>query len=134
MVCHRFKLIGHICTNLCVAQLKHVFYSPGSSHHVSNMTFILPPSPILTQEEDISYEIKCGGGSLPPKCRPDMPCQCLHIINVALSSTMELTLINQGNQSVNNLFKKINTFSFKPFFVWNMIFHSQQSILINLLM
>ncbi|XP_064639307.1 uncharacterized protein LOC135494912 [Lineus longissimus] len=67
-------------------------YSP----QINNITMALPPSPPLTQEEDIPKDLMCppynGTGSY---CNKEF-CECTHMIEVKLGQLVELVLIDNG--------------------------------------
>jgi len=86
--------------------------------NVDNATFTFPSSPLLTQGNDVSPGMLCSGGDSNDgdsssnesneiasrrRCRSDgvssSVCECVHVRRVPLGATVEIILLDQGNQS-----------------------------------
>lgn len=87
--------------------------------NVDNVTFTFPSSPLLTQGGDASSGTLCyngdneedergeSGGNVPwrRRCRPagdagSDVCECVHVRHVPLGATVEIVLLDQGNQQL----------------------------------
>lgn len=65
-------------------------------YRFNNLTFTFPPSPLLTQPDDIPFSIMCNEVNIPKKCEGKPVCECVHINHVPLGSTVEIILFDQG--------------------------------------
>lgn len=63
---------------------------------MNNITFTYPPSPLLTQIEDVPKSVMCTEQLL-ENCKNQSICECIHLIEIPLKSTVELVLHDQGN-------------------------------------
>ncbi|XP_071124881.1 uncharacterized protein [Mytilus edulis] len=72
----------------------HIHYTP-QINHISN---ILPPSPVLSQFNDIPKELLCNPETLnkTTDCTKEY-CECVHVQKVSLGDTVELVLIDEGH-------------------------------------
>lgn len=62
---------------------------------MNNVTFTYPPSPLLTQLDDVPGDILCSENLL-ENCKNKSICECVHIVEIPLKSTVELILHDQG--------------------------------------
>ncbi|KAL0272318.1 UNVERIFIED_CONTAM: hypothetical protein PYX00_005342 [Menopon gallinae] len=60
----------------------------------NNLTMAFPPSPLLTQSQDVRYPSFCSEDSVPEDC-PKEVCECIHVLHIRLGATVELVLVNQ---------------------------------------
>lgn len=65
-------------------------------YRFNNITFTFPPSPLLTQPDDIPMNIMCNENNIPTKCSGKSVCECVHIIHIPMGSTVEIILFDQG--------------------------------------
>jgi len=63
--------------------------------HVSNLTFMYPPSPLVTQAADVPVELLCHAESRPKGCQV-LPCECVHQLDVPLGASVQLALHDKG--------------------------------------
>ncbi|KAJ9592226.1 hypothetical protein L9F63_001227, partial [Diploptera punctata] len=71
---------------------------------LNNFTFTFPPSPLLTQADDLSWDLMCQRDTLPPRCQGQPICECVHIIDLPLGATVELILVDQGGSDSGHVF------------------------------
>lgn len=64
---------------------------------INNFSFILPPSPILTQKKDIGEYRFCDEVIWPKKCDNVRLCHCVHRIYAKLNSLVEVILVDDSN-------------------------------------
>ncbi|KAI4461027.1 multi-copper oxidase [Holotrichia oblita] len=79
-------------------------YNKKKLYTANNITFLYPPSPLLTQYRDIPDTIVCNSEEKPSKCDNEEVCECVHIENVPLGATTELILIDQGGDTSEHVF------------------------------
>lgn len=71
---------------------------------LNNFTFTFPPSPLLTQVEDVDPDLMCRKETRPARCQ-DLPiCECVHVIDLPLGATVELILVDQGGSDSGHVF------------------------------
>ncbi|KDR15437.1 Laccase [Zootermopsis nevadensis] len=73
---------------------------------VNNISFEMPPSPLLTQADDVLRSVLCPTG---PGRTPGCPgsqdyCECVHVIKIPLGSVVQFLLIDNGTGSINHPF------------------------------
>ncbi|KAJ8955266.1 hypothetical protein NQ318_000293 [Aromia moschata] len=76
----------------------------GGDHVISlidEISFKFPPSPPLSQLDDIDPEMFCNGDNRPIDCGEN--CQCTHMVDIPLNAIVEVVLVDE-DQNV----KKIN--------------------------
>ncbi|XP_073981277.1 uncharacterized protein isoform X2 [Rhodnius prolixus] len=62
---------------------------------LNNVTFIFPPSPLISQKSDLNHQdIFCIDQTRPSYCQLNPICECTHIVDIPLHSTVEIILIN----------------------------------------
>ncbi|XP_021367995.1 laccase-1-like isoform X1 [Mizuhopecten yessoensis] len=61
-------------------------------NHISNT---LPPSPPLSQFNDIPQDMFCNAATVQKNCSAEY-CECIHTIKVDLNDTVELVIIDEG--------------------------------------
>jgi hypothetical protein len=68
---------------------------------INGMSFKYPPSPILSQPENTPDEILCSIEERSEFCMTNTPrfCECLQIIEVPVNNTIELVIIDEGNET-----------------------------------
>lgn len=69
----------------------------GDAHSVSYINDIslrLPPSPPLSQLEDIPPEMICHGENKPKDC--ENPCMCTHIVDLPYNGIVELVIVDES--------------------------------------
>ncbi|XP_011154580.1 laccase isoform X2 [Harpegnathos saltator] len=70
--------------------------APGGRHtlsYVDNIALRLPPSPPLSQLEDIPSDLICNSTSKPSNC--EEPCICTHVIELPYNGIVELIIIDE---------------------------------------
>lgn len=76
-----------------------------ASSKISGITFEFPPSPLLSQRDDISDGTLCNGTHKPSKCANALTCSCAHMYSVPLNSIVEIVLLDvQGNINISHPF------------------------------
>nr|KAG5709129.1 hypothetical protein BaRGS_028585 [Batillaria attramentaria] len=65
---------------------------------IDNITFSLPPVPILSQPEDVRGEWFCNRSTIPDHdyCQTEDLCMCTHMIRVKLNQVVELVVFHEG--------------------------------------
>lgn len=63
---------------------------------IDNISNRFPPSPFLTQLNDIPKEQICDGKNKPKSCENKPVCTCSHVLNIPLNSSVEMVIINTG--------------------------------------
>ncbi|XP_049858969.1 uncharacterized protein LOC126353852 isoform X3 [Schistocerca gregaria] len=79
----------------------------GATRQVGGVSFAPPPSPLLTQPDDVPTEAVCAADvdssatleTPAPRsgCPQDQPCRCVHVRRVPLGSALEIVLVNQDD-------------------------------------
>ncbi|GJQ69660.1 hypothetical protein Trydic_g18416 [Trypoxylus dichotomus] len=70
----------------------------------NNITFLYPPSPLLTQYNDVPESIICSSEIKPQRCNTKDICECVHVENIPLGASTELVLIDQGGDMLEHIF------------------------------
>ncbi|XP_018575222.1 laccase-2-like [Anoplophora glabripennis] len=78
--------------------------TPSKIYRINNFTFTYPPSPILTQPDDVASNLMCNELNVPQKCAGQAVCECVHMEHIALGSTTEIILIDQGGDQDEHIF------------------------------
>lgn len=63
---------------------------------IDEISFISPPSPILSQYDDIPTTYFCNGDNRPANCAEN--CECTHKIDLPLNALVEVVLIDEVQQ------------------------------------
>lgn len=66
-------------------------------YRMNNISFTYPPSPLLTQPENIPTDIICDTKNIEEVCANQTICECVQIINLPLKSSVEVILLDQSN-------------------------------------
>lgn len=62
---------------------------------IDRISFEFPPSPILTQMNDLNGVEFCNEQELPARCKQGELCHCVHRIKVPLNSVVELVIVDE---------------------------------------
>ncbi|KAG7209468.1 hypothetical protein KM043_015557 [Ampulex compressa] len=79
---------------------KEFMFAPGGYNVISmvdGISFLFPPSPLLTQREDIPEDMICNRHKKPANC--GVNCMCTHVIDLPLNAVVELILYDGGGVS-----------------------------------
>ena len=68
---------------------------------VDEISFTFPPSPPISQYDDIPPEQFCNGDNRPADCGEN--CECTHKIDIPLNAIVEVVVVDEGNYQ---LYKK----------------------------
>ncbi|CAH0555836.1 unnamed protein product [Brassicogethes aeneus] len=73
---------------------------------INNLTFTFPPSPVLTQPDDVPVDMPCNELNIPDKCskKKFSICECFHVEYIPLGSSTEIILIDQGGDEEEHVF------------------------------
>ncbi|XP_053999584.1 uncharacterized protein LOC128887574 [Hylaeus anthracinus] len=63
---------------------------------LGNITFAFPPSPPLSQLEDLPQDQFCNAENMPTSCNNTKPCTCTHVIKLPLNSIVEIVLVDES--------------------------------------
>ncbi|XP_043640610.1 laccase-21-like isoform X2 [Drosophila teissieri] len=63
---------------------------------IDEVSYISPPSPMLSQYNDIPQEYYCNGDNRPVDCGEN--CQCTHKIDIPLNAIVEVVLVDEVQQ------------------------------------
>lgn len=63
---------------------------------IDEVSYISPPSPVLSQFDDIPKSYFCNGDNRPADCGEN--CECVHKIDLPLNSVVEVVLIDEVQQ------------------------------------
>jgi hypothetical protein len=77
--------------------------APTGDHVISlvdEISFVFPPSPPLSQIDDIPPEQFCNGDNRPADCGAN--CMCTHKVDIPLNAVVEVVLVDEG-KLVHNL-------------------------------
>lgn len=83
-----------------------ILVAPGAGDHVISLvdeiSFIFPPSPPISQIDDIPPEQFCNGDNKPANCGRN--CMCTHKVDIPLNAVVEVVLVDEGklSQNMNN--------------------------------
>ena len=78
---------------------KKCLAAPGADHLVSlidEISYVAPPSPPLSQLDDIPAEQFCNGDNKPLNCKTN--CMCTHTIDIPLNAIVEVVLVDEVQQ------------------------------------
>nr|CAI5832434.1 unnamed protein product [Callosobruchus analis] len=64
-------------------------------YRMNNISFTFPPSPPLTQPDDVPFEVICTEEQK-QKCDDQMICSCTHVEQIPLGSSVEIVLYDKG--------------------------------------
>lgn len=79
--------------------------APGGDHLISlidEISYVSPPSPMLSQMDDIPPEQFCNGDNRPPDC--GLNCMCTHTVDIPLNAIVEVVLVDEGEAGQQQLF------------------------------
>ncbi|KAJ8957788.1 hypothetical protein NQ314_006503 [Rhamnusium bicolor] len=82
-------------------------------YRINNFTFTYPPSPLLTQPNDVPLNLMCNELNTPDKCVGQSVCECVHLEYIALGTTTEIILIDQGMYMQNSVYCLFQVGSFE---------------------
>lgn len=68
---------------------------------VNNITFTFPSSPLLTQYDDVVPSTICNQDNIPEQCDEHDVCECVHVEQVPLDSSVEIILVSKGGEEDN---------------------------------
>ncbi|KAF2894896.1 hypothetical protein ILUMI_11279, partial [Ignelater luminosus] len=71
---------------------------------MNNITFTYPPSPLLTQREDVPETNICNSLNKPEQCQNMEICECVHVEQIPLGANVELIIVDQGGDSEETIF------------------------------
>lgn len=77
--------------------------APGGDHLISlidEISYVAPPSPMLSQMDDIPPEQFCNGDNRPPDC--GLNCMCTHTVDIPLNAIVEVVLVDEGMSNCHN--------------------------------
>lgn len=63
--------------------------------HINNRTMLLPPSPLMTQLQDIDGAVFCD-----TPCQVGTACECVNVIDIPLGDSVEVLLAHQGKYTI----------------------------------
>ncbi|KAJ8951037.1 hypothetical protein NQ314_007737 [Rhamnusium bicolor] len=72
----------------------------GGDHVISlidEISFQFPPSPPLSQLEDIEPEQFCNGDNRPIECGQN--CMCTHMVDIPYNAIVEVVLVDEGKKN-----------------------------------
>lgn len=79
--------------------------APGAGDHVISLvdeiSYVSPPSPPLSQIDDIPPEQFCNGDNKPPNCGRN--CMCTHKVDIPLNAVVEVVLVDEGKYVRNSM-------------------------------
>uniref|UniRef100_A0A1A9VT62 Plastocyanin-like domain-containing protein n=2 Tax=Glossina TaxID=44049 RepID=A0A1A9VT62_GLOAU len=86
--------------NLFIANTYNRYLVAPSGDHllslIDEISYISPPSPMLSQIHDIPPEYFCNGDNRPANCEPN--CQCVHKVDIPLGAVVEVVLVDEVQQ------------------------------------
>lgn len=72
--------------------------APGVGDHVISLvdeiSYVNPPSPPLSQIDDIPPEMFCNGDNKPENCGRN--CMCVHKVDIPMNAVVEVVLVDEG--------------------------------------
>lgn len=71
----------------------------GGDHVISlidEISFTFPPSPPLSQIDDINQDVFCNGDNRPEKC--GQSCMCTHMVDIPYNAIVEVVLVDEGKK------------------------------------
>lgn len=63
---------------------------------ISGIAFQYPPSPLLSQFDDVPRNVFCNSSSIQKNCSLEF-CSCVHRLKIPLDAVVELVVIDLGN-------------------------------------
>lgn len=83
---------------------EHIFLlflvAPNGGDHVISLvdeiSFVFPPSPPISQVEDIPPEQFCNGDNKPANCGRN--CMCTHKVDIPMNAVVEVVLVDEGKK------------------------------------
>lgn len=73
--------------------------SKSKVYRMNNITFTYPPSPLLTQREDVPETNICNSLNKPEQCQKIEICECVHVEQIPLGANVELIIFDQGKKA-----------------------------------
>lgn len=61
---------------------------------VDEISYVNPPSPPLSQIDDIPPEMFCNGDNKPENCGRN--CMCVHKVDIPMNAVVEVVLVDEG--------------------------------------
>lgn len=87
-----------------------IVVAPNGGDHVISLvdeiSYISPPSPMLSQIDDIPPEMFCNGDNKPANCGKN--CMCVHKVDIPTHAVVEVVLVDEGTFCNNNRMKFSN--------------------------
>nr|BAJ83487.1 laccase 2 [Riptortus pedestris] len=81
-------------------QYNRYLVAPGGGDHVISLideiSFVFPPSPPISQIDDIPPEQFCNGDNKPPNCGRN--CMCTHKVDIPLNAIVEVVMVDEVQQ------------------------------------
>lgn len=77
----------------------------GGDHVISlidEISFSFPPSPPISQLEDIDPDTFCNGDNRPPDCGEN--CMCTHMVDIPYNAIVEVVLVDEGKKNKNEIY------------------------------
>lgn len=72
--------------------------APNGGDHVISLideiSYVSPPSPMISQINDIPPESFCNGDNKPTNCGRN--CMCVHKVDIPLHAVVEVVLVDEG--------------------------------------
>lgn len=72
--------------------------APNGGDHVISLideiSYVAPPSPMLSQINDIPPESFCNGDNKPTNCGRN--CMCVHKVDIPMHAVVEVVLVDEG--------------------------------------
>ncbi|CAG9860468.1 unnamed protein product [Phyllotreta striolata] len=78
----------------------------------NNISFLFPPSPILTQPTDVPVDLMCNESHLPDRCKDEESCDCVHLEHIPLDSSTEIVLVDQGGEEEDGYIFHLHGYKF----------------------
>uniref|UniRef100_A0A8D8VVX2 Laccase-5 n=1 Tax=Cacopsylla melanoneura TaxID=428564 RepID=A0A8D8VVX2_9HEMI len=81
-------------------QYNRYLVAPGGAHVISlidEISHINPPSPMLSQIDDIPPEMFCNGDNKPANCGQN--CMCVHKVDIPMNAIVEVVLVDEVQQA-----------------------------------
>lgn len=79
--------------------LMHQLVAPTGDHVISlidEISYLSPPTPLLSQYDDINPEQFCNGDNRPASCGAN--CMCTHKVDIPLNAIVEVVLVDEVQQ------------------------------------
>lgn len=74
--------------------------APNGDHVISlidEISYLSPPSPMISQYDDIDPEQFCNGDNRPADC--GVNCMCTHKVDIPLNAIVEIVLVDEGKNN-----------------------------------